>query len=157
MSAGFADSSRKRARDLLSALFAEAKRRMWRRRRRQLVPVIALLAIGALVVLLAGGGGGAGSAAAQTVRAQLAARLRVVEAEVHDPLNPLGSTPNLSRLMANFAVLRRPQSAADRSWHPQCSCAGSATQLGRLTRFAMKLRMATACFWMSSGSSPAGS
>jgi hypothetical protein len=140
MFAGFADPSRKGARDLLRALFAEAKRRMWRRRRRQLVPVVALLAIGALVVLLAGGsGGGGGSGAAQTVRSQLAARLRVVEAEVHDSLNPLGSTPNLSQLMANFAVLRGPQSAVDRSWHPQCSCAGSATQLGQLTRFAVKL------------------
>jgi hypothetical protein len=140
MSAGFADPSRKGARELLRALFAEAKRRMRRRRRRQLVGVVALLAIGALVVLLAGGsGGGAGAAAAQTVRAQLAARLRVAEAEAHDSLNPLGSTPTLSQLMANFAVLRRPQSAADRSWHPQCDCAGSATQLGQLTRFAAKL------------------
>jgi len=140
MSAGIADPSRKGARELLRALFAEAKRRMRRRRRRQLVPVVALLAIGALVLLLAGGSGGAaGSAAAQTVRSQLAARLRVAEAEVHDSLNPLGSTPNLSQLMANFAVLRRPQSAVDRSWHPQCDCAGSATQLGQLTRFAVKL------------------
>jgi hypothetical protein len=41
MSAGFADPSRKGARDLLRALFAEAKRRMWRRRRRQLVAGVA--------------------------------------------------------------------------------------------------------------------
>jgi hypothetical protein len=138
MSSGFADPSRRGARDLWRALFAEAERRMRRRRRRQLVPVVVLLAIGAVVVLLAGGGGG-GSAAAQTVRSQLAARLRVTEAEVHNSLNPLGATPDLRQLMANFAVLRRPQTAADRSWHPHCDCAGSATQLNHLTRFAMTL------------------
>lgn len=54
-------------------------------------------------------------------------------------LTALGSTPNLEQLMSNFAVLRAPQTAADRSWHPQCDCAGSARQLGQLTRFAAKL------------------
>ncbi len=138
MSAGFADSTRTGARDALRALFAEAKRRMWRRRRRQLIPVVVLLAIGAAVVWLAGGSGG-DSAAGQTVRSQLTARLRVVEAEVHGSLNPLGATPSLSQLMDNFAVLRRAQTAADRRWHPHCDCAGAATQLGRLTRFTMRL------------------
>ena len=41
--------------------------------------------------------------------------------------------------MDNFAVLRRPQTAADRSWKPNCSCAGAARQLYGLTRFAVKL------------------
>jgi hypothetical protein len=141
MFAGFADPSRKGTRDWLRALFAEAKRRMRRRRRRQLAAtVITLLAAGALVVVLSGGsGGGASPSAGQSVNAQLAARLQVAETEVHNSLNPLGSTPSLSQLKANFAVLRRPQTEADRSWHPDCSCAGSATQLGGLTRFAVNL------------------
>jgi hypothetical protein len=52
---------------------------------------------------------------------------------------PLGSVPTLRQLIANFAILRRPQTAQDHSWQPQCDCAGSARQLTRLTRFATAL------------------
>lgn len=40
------------------------------------------------------------------------------------PVTVTSSTriPTLGQLRANFAVLRRPQSAADRSWHPPCDC-----------------------------------
>jgi hypothetical protein len=42
-------------------------------------------------------------------------------------------------LLDNFAVLRRPQTAEDRTWSPQCSCAGSAIQENGLTRLAQTL------------------
>ena len=54
-------------------------------------------------------------------------------------LYPLGSTPTLRQLLDNFAILRRPQSARDRSWQPNCDCAGSARQLNDLTRLAATL------------------
>jgi hypothetical protein len=68
---------------------------------------------------------------------QLARGTRQVAA--HEVLNPLGSVPTLTQLTDNFAVLRRPQTAADRSWKPNCSCAGAARQLYGLTRFTVKL------------------
>lgn len=54
-------------------------------------------------------------------------------------LYPLGATPTLRQLLDNFAILRRPQTAQDRSWQPNCSCAGSARQLSDLTRLATTL------------------
>lgn len=140
MSADSAGAPRGSARDLLRALFAEAKRRARRRRGRQLLAAVSALAIAAVIVLIVGGGGGGGGAASpHSVRVQLASRLRTAAAVQRLDLNALGSTPDLKQLMSNFAVLRAPQSAADRSWHPQCDCAGSARQLGQLTRFAAKL------------------
>jgi len=146
MSAGFADPSEKGPRAWLRGLFAEAKRRARRRRRRQLIPLVGLAAIVGLIVMLTSGsgsgsgGGSGGAAASQSVRGELSSRLQIAEAEARANQNPLGSTPDLHQLLANFAVLRRPQSGADRSWRPQCSCAGSATQLFKLTRFAVTLR-----------------
>jgi hypothetical protein len=52
---------------------------------------------------------------------------------------PLGAVPTLSQLLNNFAVLRRPQTAADRSWHPECGCGGAARQLNHLTRLTRTL------------------
>jgi hypothetical protein len=44
----------------------------------------------------------------------------------------------LSQLLANFAVLRRHQAAADRSWKPPCDC-GTTVQIRNLTRLAKTL------------------
>jgi hypothetical protein len=53
--------------------------------------------------------------------------------------------PTLSQLLANFAVLRRPQAAADRSWRPPpCTC--DARLLPTLTRLARRLRNGTRVF-----------
>ena len=50
-----------------------------------------------------------------------------------------GAVPTLRQLQANFAVLRRSQTSADRSWKPQCGCGSSATQLTQSTRLARRL------------------
>ena len=66
-----------------------------------------------------------------------AARLRgVVPGEV---IRPLSAVPSLHQLLANFGVLRRAQTALDRSWRPVCGCAGAARQLFGLTRRAVEL------------------
>lgn len=52
-----------------------------------------------------------------------------------EDISPIGAAPTEAQLLANFAVLRRPQNALDRSWRPDCDCAGAARQLGNLTRF----------------------
>lgn len=52
---------------------------------------------------------------------------------------PLGAVPTLQQLRENFAVLRRPQTAADRSWRPACDCGQAARQLTGLTRLAATL------------------
>lgn len=137
MSADSAGARPEGARDLLRALFAEAKRRARRRRGRQLLAAVSVVAIAAVVVLFASGGGGARSS--HSVRVQLASRLRTATAVQRLDLNAPGSTPNLKQLMSNFAVLRAPRTGLDRSWHPQCACAGSARQLGQLTRLAARL------------------
>jgi hypothetical protein len=51
---------------------------------------------------------------------------------------PVPNGPALKRLLANLAILRRPQSAADRSWKPPCDC-GSTVQVRDLTRLATTL------------------
>jgi hypothetical protein len=52
---------------------------------------------------------------------------------------PLGAVPTLAQLEANFAVLRRPQTARDRAWKPDCSCGDAAHQLWGLTRYVRTL------------------
>ncbi len=47
--------------------------------------------------------------------------------------------PTLPQLLANFAVLRRPQTAADRSWQPTCICGRGSRELPKLTRLAATL------------------
>ncbi len=54
-------------------------------------------------------------------------------------LFPLGAVPTLTQLKDNFAVLRRPQTSADRSWHPDCGCGRAARQLEDLTRLTTTL------------------
>lgn len=49
-----------------------------------------------------------------------------------------GAGPTLKQLLANFAVLRRGQTAADRSWKPPCDC-GTTVQIRKLTRLATAL------------------
>lgn len=72
-----------------------------------------------------------------TISREPAVRHRgVVPGEV---ISPLGSHPTLRQLLANFAVLRRPQTAADRSWRPAGGCCGSSRQLYGLTRRATVL------------------
>jgi hypothetical protein len=56
-----------------------------------------------------------------------------------EDIYPLGAEPTKAQFMANFAVLRRPQDARDRSWRPNCSCGGAARQLFGLTRYARSL------------------
>jgi hypothetical protein len=46
--------------------------------------------------------------------------------------------PTLQQLLANFAILRRHQTAADRSWKPPCDC-GTTVQVRDLTRLATSL------------------
>jgi len=46
--------------------------------------------------------------------------------------------PTLRQLLVNFAVLRRHQTAADRSWKPPCDC-GTTVQVRNLTRLATTL------------------
>jgi hypothetical protein len=46
--------------------------------------------------------------------------------------------PTLRQLLANFAILRRRQTAADRSWKPPCDC-GTTVQIRNLTRLATTL------------------
>ncbi len=46
--------------------------------------------------------------------------------------------PSLQQLLANFAILRRHQTAADRSWKPPCDC-GTTVQVRNLTRLATTL------------------
>lgn len=55
------------------------------------------------------------------------------------PQYPPGADPTLAQLLANFAILRRGQTPADRSWKPVCSCGGAATQLWQYTRLARAL------------------
>lgn len=50
-------------------------------------------------------------------------------------IDPVGAAPTEAQLLANFAVLRRPQDSLDRRWHPNCDCGHAARQLGNLTRF----------------------
>jgi hypothetical protein len=52
-------------------------------------------------------------------------------------ISSIESVPTLHQLLENFAVLRHPQSAPDRSWKPQCEC--TARQLNKLTRLAVRL------------------
>jgi hypothetical protein len=52
---------------------------------------------------------------------------------------PPGAVATLSQLLQNFAILRRPQTAADRSWRPNCDCAGAARQLNQYTRLVKTL------------------
>lgn len=47
--------------------------------------------------------------------------------------------PTLPQLLANVAVLRRPQTAADRSWPPACKCGSGSRELPKLTRLAATL------------------
>ena len=54
-------------------------------------------------------------------------------------LYPPSAVPTLRQLLQNFAILRRPQTASDRSWQPQCDCGGAARQLTGLTRYAATL------------------
>jgi hypothetical protein len=68
-----------------------------------------------------------------------AVRHRVPGPAPGEILYPLGAVPTLPQLLANFAILRRAQTPADRSWQPQCDCAGSARQLNSLTRLAETL------------------
>jgi hypothetical protein len=49
-----------------------------------------------------------------------------------------GNGLTLKQLLANFAILNRSQSAADRNWKPPCDC-GSTVQIHDLTRLAAKL------------------
>lgn len=49
-----------------------------------------------------------------------------------------GTGPTLKQLLANFAVLRRGQTTADRSWKPPCDC-GTTVQIRNLTRLARTL------------------
>ena len=46
----------------------------------------------------------------------------------------LGAVPTLAQLRANFAVLRRPQTAADRAQNPPCGCGAVDRRLTRLAR-----------------------
>ena len=55
------------------------------------------------------------------------------------------NAPALKHLLANLAILRRPQSAADRSWKPPCDC-GSTVQVRNLTRLATTLPNDTRVF-----------
>ena len=48
-----------------------------------------------------------------------------------------GSVPTLNQLLANFAVLRRPQTAADRAWRPDQPA--NARTVARFTRLARRL------------------
>jgi hypothetical protein len=52
---------------------------------------------------------------------------------------PPGAEPTFQQFRHNFAILRRPQTAADRSWRPNCSCGDAARQLFGYTRFARAL------------------
>jgi hypothetical protein len=52
--------------------------------------------------------------------------------------NPVGASLTLKQLLANFAILRRHQSAAGRNWKPPCDC-GSTVQVRDLTRLAVNL------------------
>jgi hypothetical protein len=54
-------------------------------------------------------------------------------------LYPSGAVATKAQLLANFAVLRRSQTSADRTWRPQCDCAGAAHQLFGYTRLATTL------------------
>ncbi len=59
----------------------------------------------------------------------------------HTPIpvgRPVPNGPAMKRLVANLAILRRSQSAADRSWKPPCDC-GSTVQVRDLTRLATTL------------------
>lgn len=97
-----------------------------------------LAAIVVLAAMLAACGGSA--AAAKRTRTAAPRFTSVARpATAREVLNPPGSVPTLAQLMANFAVLRRPRTEADRAWKPNCSCAGAARQLDGLTRFAVRL------------------
>ena len=50
----------------------------------------------------------------------------------------IATGPSLRQLLANFAILRRHQTAADRSWKPPCDC-GTTVQVKTLTRLATTL------------------
>ncbi len=58
----------------------------------------------------------------------------------------LGSWPSLDGLKANFAILRGPVTAQDRSWKPECDCAGTMRQLPLMTRHAQTLPDGTRMF-----------
>jgi hypothetical protein len=53
------------------------------------------------------------------------------------PTTSQRAIPTVRQLLANFAVLRRPQNAIDRSWHPPS--AANTRPLPRFTRFAREL------------------
>ena len=56
-----------------------------------------------------------------------------------EDIYPVGAAPTEAQLLANFAVLRRPQDSLDRSWQPNCDCGHAARQLGNLTRFVQSI------------------
>jgi hypothetical protein len=56
-----------------------------------------------------------------------------------EDIYPPGADPTEAQLLANFAVLRRPQNSLDRSWRPNCDCGQAARQLTNLTRFAQSI------------------
>lgn len=138
MEAGSAGTPRRRFGDVIRALFGEAQARKRRRRRRQLLVVLVICgaAAGAGFALSAGTRGpsntptGANGHRIVPIR-NVAARDQTMYA--------LGAVPTLHQLLANFAVLRRPQTAVDRSWKPNCDCGRSARQLSSLTRHAVTL------------------
>lgn len=57
----------------------------------------------------------------------------------HEDIYPLGAVATRPQLLLNFGVLRRAQDSRDRSWRPQCNCAGAARQFFGLTRYAQTL------------------
>jgi hypothetical protein len=74
------------------------------------------------------------------VRQPLPATPRRPNPSVSTPRSSSASVagPTLRQLLANFAILRRHQTAADRSWKPPCDC-GTTVQVGDLTRLAATL------------------
>ncbi len=99
----------------------------------------------AIVGVIAGCGGGAGATltAPRALFARghtraLFARGHTLASRVAADEAPLGAAPTLAQLLDNFAVLRRPQNAVDRSWQPNCGCGGAARQLSALTRYVGK-------------------
>jgi len=102
----------------------------------------AVIAAGLIIGFSGGGGGSGGGRNSGGNHAGGGAGANghgAYDAPMRNVLNPSPGVPSLQQLMDNFAVLRRPATAADRGWHPFCGCAGSGRQIKDLTRFAVKL------------------
>jgi hypothetical protein len=125
-----------------AGVIEDARLRQRRQRRVGAALAGAGVIIAGLIIGFSGGGGGSGGgrhSGGNHGGGAGAGGHAAYQAPMRNVLNPAPGVPSLQQLIDNFAVLRRPANAADRSWHPFCGCGGTGRQIQDLTRFAVKL------------------